>query len=81
MTTIDKKRNIITVINIFSVEKSNQQKLVAMLEDAVRLIMTKHVGFISANIHKSVDGTMVLNYTQWENREDFEKMLTNPRVI
>ncbi len=29
-------------------------------------------GFISANIHRSVDGTRVVNYAQWRTKEDFE---------
>lgn len=37
-------------------------------------------GFVSANIHRSVDGTRVTNYAQWESREAFEQMLRNPAV-
>jgi heme-degrading monooxygenase HmoA len=29
-------------------------------------------GFVSANIHKSFDGTKVVNYAQWRTRENFE---------
>lgn len=38
------------------------------------------LGFISANIHKSQEGTKEVNYAQWKSREAFEKMLNNPKV-
>jgi heme-degrading monooxygenase HmoA len=37
-------------------------------------------GFVSANIHKSLDGKRVVNYAQWRSREDFEAMLNNPEA-
>lgn len=42
----------------------------------------KHLpGFISASIHKSFDGHKVVNYAQWESREDFEAMTKHPEAI
>jgi heme-degrading monooxygenase HmoA len=38
-------------------------------------------GFISANIHRSLDGTKVVNYAQWRRREDFEAMLQSSAAI
>jgi hypothetical protein len=32
---------------------------------------------VSANLHKSFDGTRVANYTQWRSQEVFEAMLEN----
>lgn len=37
-------------------------------------------GFISANIHRSLDGSKVINYAQWESRDAFEASLRNPEV-
>jgi heme-degrading monooxygenase HmoA len=81
MTSIHKNSNIITLINIFTVDPQNQQRLVDMLVDITQQIMNMQEGFISTKIHKSLDGTKVANYTQWENRDVFEKMLNNPKVI
>src|SRR5262249_29411212 len=39
--------------------------------------MAKLPGFVSANIHRSLDGTRVANYAQWRSRADFEAMLQN----
>ncbi len=40
--------------------------------------MVAQPGFISASVHKSLDGTRVVNYVQWCRRGDFEAMLRNP---
>ena len=84
MTTIQKDggSNLATVINVFTViEPANQQRLVDILVEATEKVMNKEEGFISANIHKSLDGTHVVNYAQWKSKEAFEKILNNPKVI
>ena len=43
--------------------------------------MSQQEGLISANLHKSLDGTKVVNYAQWISKEEFEKMLKNPTAI
>jgi hypothetical protein len=42
--------------------------------------MRKQPVFVSANIHKSLDGTQVTNYAQWRSPEAFEAMLRNPEA-
>ena len=32
-------------------------------------------GFISASIHRSLDGTKVINYAQWRSQADFAAYL------
>lgn len=39
-----------------------------MMEQA-ETVMAKQPGFISSNIHKSVDGTRVVNYVQWSSQD------------
>src|SRR5918994_769648 len=80
-TTIQQNINITTLINVFTVDPKNQQHLVDLLIQATEKVMSKQEGFISANIHKSLDGTKVVNYAQWKSKEAFEKMLKNPRAI
>lgn len=38
-------------------------------------------GFVSASIHKSLDGVRVVNYAQWRSKEDFEVMMTSPEAL
>jgi heme-degrading monooxygenase HmoA len=80
-TTISKDSDVITLINVFSVDPQQQQKLINMLVDATEKVMRHLPGFIAANIHKSLDGKQVVNYAQWRSRKDFEAMLQNPDAI
>lgn len=77
MVTISKGNNVVTLINVFTVEPADQQRLVDMLVAATEKTM-KHVdGFVSANIHKSLDGKRVVNYAQWASQEAFEAMVND----
>jgi len=80
MSTIEKDRNILTLINVFTVAPEKQQELVALLIDATQQTMKRLPGFISANIHRSLDGKKVVNYAQWESMADFEAMRKNPEA-
>jgi len=80
MATITQDSTIVTLINVFTVTPDNQQRLVNVLVEATEATMNKLPGFISANIHKSLDGTRVTNYAQWASKEAFEAMQHNPEV-
>jgi heme-degrading monooxygenase HmoA len=77
MVTITKDNDVVTLINVFTVAPEDQQRLVDILIDATQKVMRKQPGFVSANIHRSLDGTRVTNYAQWRSREVFEAMLQN----
>lgn len=81
MTTISKDNNFVTLINVFTVEPENQQRLVDVLVEATEKVMSLQSGFISANLHKSLDGTRVANYSQWASVEEYQAMLQNPQVL
>jgi quinol monooxygenase YgiN len=81
MSTIEKGKNVLTLINVFTVEPEKQQELVKLLVDATRQTMKHLPGFVSANIHQSLDGTRVVNYAQWQNMSAFEAMQRNPLAI
>jgi heme-degrading monooxygenase HmoA len=79
---LEKETNSIILINTFIVkDSSKQQKVADMLENASKQIISKHYGFISTRIHKSLDGTKVMSYVQWENIDAIEKMLNDPSAI
>ena len=80
MTTIATNNNLVTLINVFTVEPENQQRLVDIFVEAGHM-MSKRAGFISANIHKSLDGTRVINYVQWRSKEDFEAISNSPETM
>jgi hypothetical protein len=56
MPTISKDNKVATLINVFTVEPGNQQKVVDMLVETTEKAMKHIPGFVSASIHKSLDG-------------------------
>lgn len=63
------------LINVFGVRPEHQQRLVSVLVEATETVISGMPGFVSANLHKSLDGTKVVNYAQWRSKEAFEAML------
>jgi quinol monooxygenase YgiN len=78
--SIIKKSSGVTLINVFTVEPGKQQELVSLLI-ATEQTMKHMPGFVSANIHRSLDGKKVVNYAQWESRAAFEAMRKHPKAI
>lgn len=62
----------VTLVNVFTVAPERQTDLVRALDEATREIFTTVPGFISANLHVSLDGTRVINYAQWASRQHYE---------
>jgi quinol monooxygenase YgiN len=78
MTTISKEAKLVTFINVFTVEPVNQRRLVDLLARATDTSVRHAPGFISAALHRSVDGTKVTMYAQWRTIEDYEAMRKDP---
>jgi Antibiotic biosynthesis monooxygenase len=77
MTQITKENNLLTLINIFTVEPANQQLLVDLLILATNNSVRMITGFISSSLHRSLDGTKVTMYAQWRSLEDYQNMRNN----
>jgi len=75
-TRILKDSNLVTVVNLFSVKPENQKKLLQLLED-LRVVVEKLPGFISANVHRSFEGTRIVSYAQWNTKEAYQAVYTN----
>jgi heme-degrading monooxygenase HmoA len=67
-----------TVINVFDVDASNQQRLVEVLTEGSEKVMQHRPGFISVNLLTSNDGTRVVNYAQWRSLDDIKATLADP---
>ena len=76
-TTITTDADLMTLINVFTVEPEHQQELIDVLAEATT-VMTAQPGFVSANLHRSDDGRRVVNYAQWRSRHDYAAMLADP---
>ena len=80
MPTISTDNPVVTLVNIFTVDPTRQQELVTLLVTATEQVMCQLPGYVSANIHASLDGSRVVNYAQWASREAFEAMLQHPEA-
>lgn len=78
MTVIDPDAKCVTLVNTFFVKPENQEELIGLLDQATERVMRSRPGFISANIHRSLDGKHVVNYAQWRSKSDFEAMMSEP---
>ena len=75
MVTIQKGTTPLTLINVFHVRPEQQQALADLLVEATEKAMSHQPGFISASIHKSYDGTRVVNYAQWRSQADYDAIM------
>jgi quinol monooxygenase YgiN len=78
--TVSVEDDILTLVNVFTVEPENQQALVDRLvhpADAIRA----YPGAISATILASEDGRQVVNYAQWASRGAFDAFLNDERAM
>ncbi|GLV58012.1 antibiotic biosynthesis monooxygenase [Dictyobacter sp. S3.2.2.5] len=80
MTKIARDRPVITVVNVFTVEPENQQRLIDLLIKAINVAIRHMPGYVSANLHKSLDGRNVVNYAQWRSQEDIDTMMKDGTV-
>ncbi len=71
VTRISQRGGAVTLINVFTVATENQQRLLDVLVEATEPVMRGLPSFVAANLHKSLDGTKVANYTQWRSQEHF----------
>lgn len=79
MSKIEANNGVITQINVFTVKPENAQPLIDVLTQAANAV--KDVpGWLSANIHRSLDGTRVVNYAQCESYEAWEAVMEKLRA-
>lgn len=65
----------VTLVNVFTVEPRQQAELVDALDRATSTLFATVPGFISANLHTSLDGTRVINYAQWASEQQYKEAL------
>lgn len=63
MPIIRANSEVITQINVFTVPTSEQDALIAYLSEAAHAAREVE-GWLSASLHRSLDGTRVVNYAQ-----------------
>jgi antibiotic biosynthesis monooxygenase (ABM) superfamily enzyme len=74
MAKIHADEQVITQINVFEVEPGNQDALAELLKEAIQRV-SGMPGWISASIHKSLDGKRVTNYAQAADHAAWERIV------
>lgn len=71
---ISREGNLVTLINVFETKPEQQQELIDLW---IRLAeeVKKEPGFIGAALHRSIDGTRVINYAQWRSEADYSRFV------
>jgi quinol monooxygenase YgiN len=68
----------VVLINVFTVEPHNQQRLIDILTAATVGSVDREPGFLSATLHRSLDGTKVTMYARWRDAEAYAAMRAKP---
>jgi heme-degrading monooxygenase HmoA len=77
-SNITTPRPLTTLVNVFSVDPADQQRLIERWQQAT-VQLTRHLpGFVSANIHRSLHGTTVVKYAHWESQAALGAMPQHP---
>ena len=75
MPTIAKTANVQTVITTFEMTPGTCQDLLDALTKAYAEFISLQPGFIAAGLHVNDAQTRIANYSQWQDRKDFQAML------
>ena len=79
MAILDLENQLVTVIILFKVKNTQQTSVVDKVKQLFEV--AKHQpGFISASLHRSLDGVKVASYSQWENEAALEKFNQLPET-
>jgi hypothetical protein len=73
MPTIEAKTGVVTQINVFTVPEGGQQALIDLLAEAARAC-SQVEGWMSASLHRSLDGTRVVNYAQARDQAAMQRV-------
>jgi heme-degrading monooxygenase HmoA len=68
----------VALVNVFTVEPKNQQKLIELLKGGTGEFFSKAPGFISSSVLSSTDGTRVINYSQWKSDKEVAAFRQDP---
>jgi heme-degrading monooxygenase HmoA len=68
MSEISPNNGICTQITTVKLAPDNQDEVLKLMKERARFMATQP-GFVSVNLHRSKDGSHVVNYVQWTNAD------------
>lgn len=78
MPIIRAHSGVITQINVFTVPPGNQQPLIDLLVESAEFARSIP-GWMSASIHRSLDGTRIVNYAQSDSLDASKRIIDRLR--
>ena len=77
MPEIQSGEPCITQITVIECEPGKQDEALSVMEERAQF-MAGQPGFISISLHKSRDGRRIINYIQWQNRDQLRAAHNSP---
>jgi quinol monooxygenase YgiN len=76
---VSREGNLVTLINVFETKPEQQKELI---EQWIRFVeeVKGEPGMIGTALHRSKDGTHVVNYAQWRSEADLDRFLKKYRA-
>jgi quinol monooxygenase YgiN len=68
MPSIRQSAGIVTQITTVKMRPDNQDEVLKLMKERARF-MARQPGFVSVSLHRSEDGSHVVNYVQWTDKE------------
>jgi quinol monooxygenase YgiN len=71
MPEISKGNDVVTQITNVKVDPDNQSEILKLMTERAHFMATQP-GFVSVSLHRSTDGSHIVNYIQWKDRKQLE---------
>ena len=68
----------VTLVNLFTVKPEQQQSAASKIAEIYRTTVSHQPGFISAKIHKSLEGDRVVAIARWKSELNLKAMQQTP---
>lgn len=68
MPDIRENPGVVTQITTVKMRPDNQDEVLKLMKERARF-MARQPGFVSVSLHRSEDGTHVVNYIQWTDKD------------
>jgi len=77
--TIRTDGQVITLVNVFTVEPAKLPSLVDVLRDGTETFFSKMPGFVSSSVLTAKNNHQAINYSQWKSADDIAAFRKDPR--
>ena len=77
MPQIQTRQQPVTQITIIESEPGRQKEALSLMAERAQF-MARQPGFISISLHRSLDGRRIVNYIQWQSREQLQSAHKSP---